>query len=547
MGQLFQIAWGLGAFLALLATANLPACAAPLPMAKGKPFRINYLSKDFVYLKAGRQAGLDKGDTLEIQREEKRIAILAVEFAADYSSSCRILSQKGNIILGDVAFLKAKSATDPALEASPTDTLVSRVRELPRIHVQGEVAQAFARTRGNMAYQMYVEKGFANERVSLSRQNVRMNLRMSELAGRHFSLQMDMYATQRNSLFSGAEQNRNWDNRVNQFAFAYDNPAGKLTYEIGRVIPEGISSIGYIDGGAFKLQATQAQSIGGFGGQIPRMLYYEAPIATEKYGGFYGLNFKMGENSSLDNLAGFGGEYDGTVISREFINLKNSLYLGRSLSLSQTSEIEVNRDWRREKAEHDFSLSSLYVNANWKASKIFSFGVQYDTRQNFYRLNTRTLADSLFDHATRMGLKENMSIRFLPTASLYLGFGHSQMSDEKDTPYNYSIGLNVDNLVWKRLALNSYYTGFEASTNQGYNGSLYLRRSFLNGNDLSFGYGRYQYRYSNDAASAIQSDWLRVGGTVQLPFKTYFTTDYEYNWGDSESGHRGLLELGYWL
>jgi hypothetical protein len=173
--------------------------------------------------------------------------------------------------------------------------------------------------------------------------------------------------------------------------------------------------------------------------------------------------------------------------------------------------------------------------------------VQYDTRRDYYRLNTRTLADSLFDDATRMGLRENLYWRFLPTASVYLGLGHSRVDGDGDIPYNYSLGLGVDNLVFKRLYLNAYYTGFESSLNGGYNGSVYLRKSFLNGNDFSLGYGRFQYDYRTAGAASLRSDWVRIGGTVQFIFKTYFATDYEYSWGEAESGHRGYVELGYWL
>ncbi len=517
------------------------------PSPKGKTFKINYMSKDFVYLKAGRNDGLGAGDTLAIQRGEKRIALAVVEFASDYSTSCRLTSEKGAVILGDVALFKSKAASVPLQGNRGTDSLVSRVRELPDVHVQGEVERTLAHARGNIAYQMYLEKGFVGDDVRMSRQNARVNLRMSEIPGSHYSMRLDMYSSQRNNLYSGSAGNRDWDNRLNQFSFGYDNPAGKLSYEIGRVIPDKISSIGYIDGGVATLRASESQYLGAFGGYIPRMLYYETPVLTQKYGGFYGLDFDAGSAAKFENTIGFGGEYDGSVISREFINLRNSLQFFGNLSLSQISEIDVNRGWRRQKAGSDFSLSSMYVNGNWRATKNLSFGIQYDTRKDYYRLDTRTLADSLFDDATRMGFKENVYWRFLPSASIYLGLGHTLEDGNGDIPYNYSAGFSVDNLVFKRMYLNTYYTGFESALTSGYNGSAYLRKSFLNGNDFSLGYGRFRYEYKTAQGSAFQSDWTRIGGTVQVVFKTYIAADYEYNWGQAESGHRGYVELGYWL
>lgn len=525
------------------------AKSAKIPSATGtssKTFKINYMSRDFVYLKAGRKEGIENGDTLIIRRNENLVAVLVVEFSADYSSSCKIASQKGNIVLGDVAAPKSKAVAQPAGKAEATDTLVSRARVLPRVHVQGDAGKAFAHTRGNIAYQMYLEKGFAGEDVQLVRQNARMNIRMTELPGSH-SLRLDMFASQRSNLFVGSDGNEDWDNRVNQFSLGRNAPGGILSYEVGRVMPQKISSIGYIDGGAFLLKASESQYLGGFGGNIPKMLYYETPGSIQKYGGFYGLDFGSDRKVRVENTVGIGGEYDGTVISREFINLRNAIVLFRNLSLSQVSEIDVNRGWRREKADHDFSVSSLFVNGHWKASKKLSFGVQYDTRKDYYRLNTRSLADSLFDHATRMGLRENVYYRFLPSASFYFGLGHSRLDSPGKMPLNYNLGLSVDNLIWERMHLNTYFTGFESDMNDGYNGSVYLRKSFLNGNDFSLGYGRYQYNYSFSQASTMQNDWVRIGGTLQLIFKTYITTDYEYDWSEAVKGHRGYMELGYWL
>lgn len=548
---------GLAGFTGLVGPVGLVGvCAAseladgPAPNPIGKAFKINYLSKDFVYLKAGRSDGLGKGDTLDIQRAEKKIAMVVVEFASDFSSSCRIASQanpKDPVVRGDMARFKGKLVFDTIPIGKERDSLISRVRELPVIHVQGDAEPTFARARGNVAYQMYLEKGFVGDSLQITRQNVRVNLNMSEIPGTHYSMRLDMYSSQTNNLYSVASQDQAWDHRVNQFAFGYNNPATKVTYEIGRVIPDKISSIGYIDGGVVTLRASESQYIGAFGGNIPRVLYYQVPVLTQKYGGYYGVDFDAGPSAKFENTVGWGGEYDGTIISREFINLRNSFQFFRNLSLSQISEIDVNRDWRREKAGSTFSLSSMFANANLKATNTLSFGVQYDTRQNYYQLITRSLADSLFDNATRMGLKGNLYWRFLPSASIYLGVGTTQVDGNGDVPYNYSLGFSVDNLIFKRMYLNTYYTGFESATNGGYNGSAYLRKSFLNGNDFSLGYGRYEYDYRSAQSSTIQSDWVRVGGTVQLIFKTYFTTDYEYTWGATESGHRGYVELGYWL
>ncbi|HLP41711.1 MAG TPA: hypothetical protein VK465_09410 [Fibrobacteria bacterium] len=518
----------------------------------GPTFKINYLSKDFVYLKSGRSEGIRMGDTLAIRRNEKLVALAVVEYAADYSSSLRVFEQKGAIVLGDLAAIKSRaaaptaSATSTTATTTRTDTPATRVRELPNVFVQGDAGKTLASVRGNIAYQTYLEKGFEDGSMRLSRQNIRMNLRTSGLAGSHYSMRLDMYASQRNNLSSGASGSGEWDNRVNRFSLGYHNPDAKLAYEIGRVIPDRISSIGYIDGGVFTLRPTESQYLGAFGGSIPWVLYYDTPISIQKYGGFYGLDFTAGPTFELENTVGFGGEYNGSVISREFLNLRNSLRVFRSVSLSQVSEIDVNRDWRREKAGRDFELSSLYLNGNWKASKSLSLGIQYDTRKNYHRLQTRSLADSLFDHATRMGLHENLYWRFLPHSSLYLGLGHSFIESQSDVPYNYSVGYNVDNLIFKRLYLNANYTGFEAASNGGYNGSATLRKSFLNGNDLSLGYGRYRYEYHGVQASTLGNDWVRVGGTLQFLFKTYFASEYEYNWGDV-TGHRGFVELGYWL
>ncbi len=511
----------------------------------GKVYQINYMSKDFIYLKGGIKSGLASGDTLTIHRKRKLVAVLVVEHASNYSSSCKVILEKGLVVLGDKAKAKPKSLKIEGIKKEEPDTLVSRTRELPEQHIKGDAAKAFARLRGYAAYQLYFEEGLASDKWEVGKQNIRVDFRVSELLNSDYNLRFNMYASQDNNLFSQSEQRQNWDNRVNQFVFGYQNPNSAVSYELGRVVPQNISSIGYIDGGAFKIQANQNQYIGGFFGNIPRMLYYETPISIQKYGGFYGFDFGDRKNTRLENMLGFGGEYDGLVISREFLNLRNNLYLSKNLSISQTSEIEVNRGWRKEKTRKDFSLSSMYAHGNWKATQKLSFGIQYDTRKNYYRLDMRSFADSLFDDATRHGLKANTYYRFLPSSSVYLSVGQTRFQNRGDIPYNYNLGLNVSNFILKRIYVNASYTGFNSETNNGYNTSLFLRKSFLNGNNLSFGYGKYEYKYNSTTVSRIQSNWIRTGTTLQMIYNTYVTVNYEYNWGQVQNGHRGFWETGY--
>ena len=76
----------------------LPALPA---RAQGAPIAVRYRSAATIYLDAGKAAGIDEGDRLEVLRGGKVVAEIEVIFAADRSASAKVLSERETIQPGD--------------------------------------------------------------------------------------------------------------------------------------------------------------------------------------------------------------------------------------------------------------------------------------------------------------------------------------------------------------------------------------------------------------------------------------------------------------
>src|SRR5512134_3421705 len=74
------------------------AAAADAP---GK-VRVQYVSSGSVYLDAGQAAGLAEGTRLRVEREGRVVAELEVQFAAQHSAACKIVSGAESVQVGDV-------------------------------------------------------------------------------------------------------------------------------------------------------------------------------------------------------------------------------------------------------------------------------------------------------------------------------------------------------------------------------------------------------------------------------------------------------------
>jgi hypothetical protein len=335
-----------------------------------------------------------------------------------------------------------------------------------------------------------------------------------------------------------------WRNRIYQLSFGYANDQAPFSFEFGRVISNRMSGIGYIDGMLVQKGVTEEFHVGAFAGTQPEWQYSDFQTSLKKYGGY--LSFTKGDFKSnrLESTVAAAGEYHGSIVSREFLFIRNTLGLDGRWNFYQSAEIDFNRDWRKIKTGTGTNLSNLFLSARGRFAKWLSAGVSYDNRRNYWTYETRTLTDSLFDDVLRRGVRADISLR--PHRDLFFtsNFGYHKRSVDQGSTRSYSIGLNKASLFSIRQSLNLQFAGFVGPFTDGYNFSARFSRTLWRGNMITVGYGAYIYSFGNGNTSR-KNDWIQFSGQFDIVRRIYSSATYEYDMGDDTKGHRIIGELGY--
>jgi hypothetical protein len=263
----------------------------------------------------------------------------------------------------------------------------------------------------------------------------------------------------------------------------------------------------------------------------------------QKYGAY--LHFSDGEYSlgRYEGTLAFAGEYHGAIISREFVYLQNN-YSNRRFNIYQSADLDINRDWRREKSSESISLTNLYINSNYQVSSFANVGVSLDQRKNYYTYEIRSLADSLFDDAMRVGLRGNMRLKLPGRLQMFGNVGWRKLQQDDKNALSFALGVNKNDFTALRL-----FAGFDASSfsnrySNGFHGSFRLGKYFRNGHDVELAFGTYRYSLVS-ATDSRQNQWVRLNCSLQVLKSFFFTEQYEYSWGNEAAGHRFYFQLGH--
>ncbi|MEA3409674.1 MAG: hypothetical protein U9Q95_04930, partial [Candidatus Eisenbacteria bacterium] len=197
-----------------------------------------------------------------------------------------------------------------------------------------------------------------------------------------------------------------------------------------------------------------------------------------------------------------------------------------------------------DRAGENVSISALYVRGRLRTSDSVTLGLGYDTRQNYYTYEVRSIPDSLFIDAFRHGARASVDARLPGDYRLHADVGVRGVESEDELTYTYSAQVTKRDLVGSRTRVTVRASGFSGPHALGTNPSIRLSRSLKGGHAVQASYGAYFYGIGSADTDRL-NQWLRVGGQAQLPARLYLSASYEYDWGDDSEGHRMLGEVGY--
>lgn len=513
-------------------------------------FKIKYLTGESVYLDGGLSDGLVVGNRLLVDADGVT-ATLEVTYLAEHSAACRVVESQGTLQVGAAAVL----VSDEAPSEVPSQARQSDEEEAKEQTAERRPARKAAprrrsgngsRISGSASLQFYRLNDLTDSGLDFTQPTFRLNLNGRNLWGKEYTLRIRSRTryNQRARSFSEAAPRTEWRNRVYEMSFGYQNPQAAFNFQVGRIIANYMSGVGYIDGIQLQHNLSPNTRVGILAGTQPDWRDSNFQTSIQKYGAYFNLSRGDYQSRRFESTIAAAAEYHSSVVSREFIYVQNSYSHSNSFYFFQSAEVDVNRNWRKERAGQTLSLSSLFLSTRYRFSPAVSAGVTFDNRKNYRTYETRTIADSLFDDALRTGVRGNLSLRLPGRVLLYSNVGYRKRKTDTQATYSYAGGLTKANLLLRGLSLSLNAAGFSNQFTDGLNGSGRLAQSLGGGHRLEAAYGTYTYTI-NSSSQRRHNQWAQAVAYVAVQRHIFISGQFEYNWGDDLKGQRIFAELGY--
>lgn len=452
--------------------------------------RISYVAAEGVYLDAGAAMGIRTGDTLAVVRAGKTIAHVVIGYTSSNSAASLVMEPNVTIKAGDEVLVPASVAARavPAVVAvSPTSVPVDTEAPKP------------PRTRnifeGDISLQFYGRKDQTGSDASWIQPGLRTHLEMHRLNGWPVSL-VFRHRTRyyvRSSPISGSQSAEEWSHRLFEFALVSSARPGGSQWGVGRVLVNDVRGMGYIDGGFFMQHMSSRFRAGVALGTTPDAVTSGVEFGNKKAGLFAAYEIGGAAAHRLVLSGALSTEYEGSIVSRDFLYLQAVYTQKGRFSFYQSAEVDYNRDWRYEETGDRLSLSNLYTMLTANFGRAVGVDVSYDSRQNYRYAETRDIPDSLFDDDKHRGWRAG--VRLAPWSKLFVRADAGIRLHESDSVESRFLTLStrINRFPWQRHSIWLTLSIVEAGLTTGYRPVLSYRFPVARGFFLQASGGVYVY------------------------------------------------------
>ncbi len=512
--------------------------------------RIRYLTSELVYLDYGKDMGLAPGDELLVKVGGREKARLRVTQVASKSAACEILEKSEDLAVGDPVLLVKKAEPEKTEEAAGEIAPTLRKRERP-VTRTGPLPPDRPRKRddvlrGSVSFQYFGFNDESGNGRDFDQPGLRLNLRGRNFLGDgyHFRVKTRARYQSADEPGDGSSDDSEWRNRIYEASLTFDRENARWHYRVGRILSDKFSGVGYIDGGLLALNPASHSQVGVFAGTRPEWQHSEPSTDLQKYGAYY--FFQKGDYADrrFESTLAVAGEYHGGTVSREFAYIRNRYTRAGRFVLYQSAELEINRDWRRDKAGSGTELTNLHAYGRFNLNPKANLTLSFDDRKQYYTYDLRNRDDRYFDHLSRRGWRANMRFKFTPHINFNGSYGLRTREGSDEETSTYMANIFVRNFPGKHWSGNLRVNGFENPLSRGTSGSLGLSYRLGNkGNTLGLSYSNYDYEFLS-TGSDRHSEWWRFESYMALARRFFWSNQIEYNLGDDAEGYRFYVELG---
>jgi len=507
-----------------------------------------YVTSEAVYVNAGSLVGIKKGDLGSIQRDGETISQIEVVFVAEKTSSCKLITPSGVVQIGDKVSLIIEDIhddssqnifeTDEQISSNPIEIIKSNQKEKDSLEKK-------SRLRGKIGLQYYYQDDLEARNYDYSMPSLTGSIRVDNLLQTDFSMNVRFRARRYYRNYETSYTRSDWNNRIYEVSLSYHNALNPLSYSIGRVLSRQISGIGTLDGALLDYDITPQLKSGIFAGGQPDLENTSPQFNETKAGVFLAFENEINKSIHSSATVALAGKYNSGDISKEFMYEQLNLNYKGIWGIYQSSEIGLNRGWRKEAEGNSLTLSNVLLNLRYTPTRKLMTYVSYDTRKLVRTWETKETPDSLFDDSYREGIRVGLSLR-LPS-KIYLsvrsGIRNSGSDNNSTNTYAFSVGKHdiLETGIRAEIASNFYKNCFS----KGYQPTFRVDKTLFGKYYTAVQIGQNNYELNSSNGEVITNNWLKLSMDSRLTKRIYVSAYTEFYRGDSYETNVFMIESGY--
>jgi len=562
-----------------------PAPANPPQQAGNKPavFKVKYLSEGSVYIDVGRNADLQEGMKLSVveappdgviaegiqYRGYPHVAELVISSVSDSSAVCDVVETKGELKVGQAAFLAPESAQNrrqselvadqdnyPILVTfTYGDPLDEEVRETKEAQVTRLTPMERFRGRVGFNYGGTKESGgFTSRQMGLV-----IDADMHNIGGTYWnfigSWRGNYGASSTNVPGAAALTLTDLVNRTYRIGFTYQSPYSRVTLGVGRLFVPWAPSLSTIDGGYFGRKITKKVTLGFFGGSAPDPSSWSYNPNQHIAGALVNLERGSFDHFRLYSTVGVALTSIQWKVARQFAFFENtwswkqyvSFYNSLQADAARTSPLTTVLPSGQvvSGGSNPTEVSQSYSALHFQPTRMFGFGVNHNYFKTLPTFDPRLLGTGLLDQYLFQGFSGEVRLALPKRIGLFASLGKSKTTTDKKNSWNQAYGLSLGQ-IWKTgVLLDLHYSKFDSAFGSGKYESFSLSKSLTDAFRVQV-YGGHQNFYT-PLSTNTSSNF--VNGVVDWNVGPRYFLEGNFGWyqGASMSYTQWSTVFGYRL
>jgi hypothetical protein len=544
-----------------MARAQTPEGAIPAPAKPSQPtdkptvFRVKFVNEGSVYIDAGRNADLQEGMKLSVveappdgviaegiqYRGYPHVAELVVSTVSDSSAVCDVVESKGELKVGQAAFLTPESAqsrrqSEQAADQSSYPILMTFTYGDPLDEEVRETKEAQAtrltpmeRFRGRIGFNYggtSESGGFTSRQMGLV-----IDADMRNIGSTYWNFigsWRGNFGTSSTNLPGQASQTlTDLINRTYRIGFYYQNPYSPVTMGVGRLFVPWAPSLSTIDGGYFGRKITRKLTFGLFGGSTPDPSSWSYNPNQHIAGALLNVEYGSFDHFRLYSTVGVALTTIQWKVARQFAFFENTWSWKQYVSFYNSLQADAARTSPLVNGgSNPTEVSQSFSTLHFQPIKLFGFGVNHNYFKTLPTFDPRLLGTGLLDQYLFQGFSGDVRLSLPKRIGLYASLGKSKTTTDKRNSWNQAYGISLGQ-VWKTgLLLDLHYSKFNSSFGSGKYQSVSLSKNFSDSFRVQV-YGGHQI-FNTVLSNNTNSNF--VNGVADFNLGPRYFVEGNYGW-----------------